>query len=160
MMKCQFCQMAFAGTKYNCMKAMLDHVIEYHVKEGEEWGTKLFHFAMRVIKLLRTFQTFPSGFDTEYFSRPTPTNRPWFMRQPTLNQSLKRTTCAESVEWLVIGLTNANMNWGLEEWKKWLNHVQIVYNITLMIVTSMDARMRNVVAMDVLRWSLWRKTND
>ena len=36
MMKCEFCEWAVAGTLFNCMKGMLEHVIEYHVKEGCE----------------------------------------------------------------------------------------------------------------------------
>lgn len=36
MMKCRFCEAAYAGTRYNIMKAMLNHVIECHVKEEEE----------------------------------------------------------------------------------------------------------------------------
>ena len=34
--KCQFCDKQFAGTKFNCIKSMLAHVIEYHVNEVVE----------------------------------------------------------------------------------------------------------------------------
>jgi len=73
------------------------------------------------------------------------------MLQSMLNQSLRRITCAESVECLAIGPMTVSMNWRLEGCRrKWRYHATSVNNTIPMIVISMAVKTKHVNVMDAL----------